>query len=560
MFKLGEIARIKNESTLIKILSKTEVTEGETKYLTSILKNDLEIELYECGIEKVNKYYINEISNKINVGDLIATNANDTETIANKKYIYGKVGEIFTRNENKYICLWNNTLNGGTGIKERPGKWRYSWLINLDNTEAHIIFEKEKNMRKLKTKEIVKCSSCKKNIEKEECSHEFDGKIWCEECYNQQVGSCSCCEGNFYIDDLLTSEEGDRYCDDCYSENFATCYSCDCELDCHSGEIFTGTDDNVYCSDCFSERFSVCNACGDTFRVDDMRTRESDGFLFCEDCYSEEGSTAEERLIHDYSYKPSPEFKKLKWEKENSEDQKASLFMGLELEVQRDSSEKEASSKLISFLKKEKVEKHYYLKHDGSVPNGFEIVTHPFTLSYAHREMKLNKILRWMKEQEFTSEESGKCGLHIHLSRDFFEDLEITKMRLFFKENEDKLKELSRRKGVGENYCKFETINTKDILNDSSQSGRYWALNLNSSTNTVEIRMFRGTLNPKRITAILQFMEALSYFVKVVGVTSLVIGEREYRKNSWKLFIDWAKDQEKYGTMLKHLKGEKLCA
>jgi hypothetical protein len=414
-------------------------------------------------------------------------------------------------------------------------------------------------MGRLKTKEFVVCSCCGEKTEKIS-SLEFDGKIWCEECYDEKIACCTECDASFYKEVLVVSEDGDYFCNHCYSENFTFCTSCECEINRNSDDIRTGADDNYYCSECFNERFGICEDCGEVFYTDDLRTRESDGYCFCEGCYCEDEEAGGERLVHDYSYRPSPEFKKSKWEKENTEDSKSSLFMGLELEVQRSSTEKEASSKLVSFLRKEKVEKHYYLKHDGSVPNGFEIVTHPFTLSYAHKKMKLNKILKWMKEQKFTSEESGQCGLHVHISKNFFEDLEITKMRLFFKENENKLKEFSGRKGVGENYCRFETISTKDILNDSSQSGRYWALNLNSSTDTVEIRMFRGTLNAERITAILQFVEALSYFVKVVGVTSLIIGEREYKKNSWKMFIDWAKEQEKYQTMLKHLKGEKLCA
>ena len=81
---------------------------------------------------------------------------------------------------------------------------------------------------------------------------------------------------------------------------------------------------------------------------------------------------------------------------------------------------------------------------------------------------------------------------------------------------------------------------------------------MNSSRETIELRVFRGTLDYKRFSATIQFAHAISNFVKIHGITSFLYGEGEYKKNSWKLFTDWCKEV-KYNHLVSYLEKEKLC-
>lgn len=416
-----------------------------------------------------------------------------------------------------------------------------------------------------------KCCNCDEMVHIDDIK-KVDGEIYCTECFDDNFTYCSNCDEIVNMDDSMFSERDDSYyCSSCYNDRFRLCANCDAEL--VEDEQFVGSDDNTYCEECWGERYGSCYNCGNTFRLDDLSQRESDGHYYCSQCiilperieppvpqgYVIPSSEDEERkYVHDYGFRPEPLFNKMQYEKLFVNN---NLYLGLELEVQHPEYNTDKAKILDTFLKEEKENNYFYLKRDGSVKGGFEIVSHPFTLAYAHKELKICKMIEFLKSKGFTSEETGKCGLHIHVSRDFFEDLDITKLRLFFLKNKDKLYKFSNRKGVGDNFCLYEDLKPKDIINGYEQSGRYWALNLNSSRDTIEFRLFRGTLSYNRILAILQFSEAISYFVKEHGITSFLYGERQYKNNSWGLFTDWARETNKYKDMINYFKKEELiCA
>ena len=63
-----------------------------------------------------------------------------------------------------------------------------------------------------------------------------------------------------------------------------------------------------------------------------------------------------------------------------------------------------------------------YCKHDGSLDDGFEIVTHPMSLEYQLHEMPWDEVLREAIAQGYLSHQAGTCGLHVHVSRKAFGD------------------------------------------------------------------------------------------------------------------------------------------
>ena len=519
---------------------------------------------------------------ELKVGMLVRTKGDGAGSISTN--IEGVIGEI---NLNSFYIHHNITGKNGTlgSIDPSTNKCKFSWKINRECKEEIKIFNyKRKAKKKMNGITCQECkgkfssSSMKKVGEEYYCLDCFENyfvvcancgnparktdtttisnTVICKKCVEDNYIVCSVCGTYVHIDDKYSNDDEDDYCETCYNERYFCCEAC--ESDYNRDESYSGADDNLYCQGCFDERFVCCSNCHSTQWRDDIRYNEEEDEYLCTECFDGGGQAREPKIIHDYGYKPTPDFKQMKWQNITKE-WVTDLFMGVELEIQHPEYDSDKPKKLEDFLTKEKVIKRFYFKKDGSVDKGFEIVSHPFTLSYAHKKIKFQKILNWLKDNKFTSFESGECGLHVHLDKKFFEDLDITKMRLFFAKNKDKLDKFSKREGIGTNYCQFETASTKDIINGYSQSGRYWALNLNSSEETIEMRLFRGTLDYKRFVAILQFADAISHFVKEHGVASFLYGEYKYKNNSWELFVDWVKQENKYKQMINLFKEEQLC-
>ena len=58
-----------------------------------------------------------------------------------------------------------------------------------------------------------------------------------------------------------------------------------------------------------------------------------------------------------------------------------------------------------------------YIKHDGSIDEGFEIVTHPMSLDYHKNNMPWERIFEKALAMDYRSHQTSTCGLHIHVDR-----------------------------------------------------------------------------------------------------------------------------------------------
>lgn len=174
-----------------------------------------------------------------------------------------------------------------------------------------------------------------------------------------------------------------------------------------------------------------------------------------------------------------------------------------------------------------------YLKNDGSLDeSGIEIVTHPMTMDFFHSEFPLTEIISAAKSNDFTSHDNKKCGLHVHVDRNCLgktqidQKYTIAKLLLlcerFF---EDKLVPFSRRTEYQlSNWCKKPRMNydqnedTIGVLIEKIESkqrceDRYQTINL-QNRNTIEFRVFRGSLVEGTIRAAVQLCEVLTSFAK----------------------------------------------
>jgi len=258
------------------------------------------------------------------------------------------------------------------------------------------------------------------------------------------------------------------------------------------------------------------------------------------------------------NYAPSKwKYLKMKWEN--------TLYMGMELEMEcdmripRPAERSDITSMLLTRLEEVLVKlrrtNHFYVKYDGSLTCGVEVVTHPFTLQYAHSKLKLTELASYLHSSESGFITSRNTGLHVHLTKQFFTGYELRKMRAFFKINYTPyLLKFGQRK-YNTSYGRLnDTFTAKQFLTAKASTiesiGREscFAINNNMSP-TVEIRLFQSSTNPKRIKAILQFCDALSYYVKEVSLATVL------NKNiSWATFLEWCKTQNRYAQFLENWK------
>ena len=234
--------------------------------------------------------------------------------------------------------------------------------------------------------------------------------------------------------------------------------------------------------------------------------------------------------IYSYDYKPSLQFFKTGKEKEEK------LFVGFELEAENvaDFTEQdELAVKISEIMNKE--ERFIYYKHDGSLDDGIEVVSMPFSLEYIKENKEKIKEMLWcMKEEGYKSHDPNTCGLHFHINKVFFgntsEEIEenIDKLILFTEYYREKLINFSRRTEFG--YCHFlsesrcltekERLNLLRIKREKFNVDKYMVVNIVNS-KTVEFRLIRGTLNYNTFMASLEFIFSLVRVIKNNKITDI---------------------------------------
>ena len=327
-------------------------------------------------------------------------------------------------------------------------------------------------------------------------------------------------EDGFYFEDQF-------FCPDCLEELTLLCHHC--------GERIwrganCGTDRIPLCRSCYDTYYTHCDHCGRLLPQDDVYYDADD--TLCWTCY--ETRQRERESIHAYYYKPTPIFYG-----------DGPRFFGVELEMDEGGEDTDSAAEILAQANFAGPI-HAYAKHDGSLNDGFEIVTHPMTLPYHLSEMPWKDVLRKAVSLGYRSHQSGTCGLHIHVSRNAFgseaavQEEAIARVLYFVEKHWEELLKFSRRtprqlERWAARYGYRE--HPQEILDHAKKGyhgGRYTCVNLENRA-TIEFRMFRGTLKYNTLIATLQLVNricdvALSLSdqeVKAISWTSFVAGCRE---------------------------------
>lgn len=314
----------------------------------------------------------------------------------------------------------------------------------------------------------------------------FENRIYCSHC----IRRCSFCNEVNLRSEFL-EHRGRIYCSECARESIRYCEDCSACVDIHR--------DNCY----YVEGGVVCSYCGTNYHYCEWCDLYHDNDTCdCEHCC---GQVA----IHDYGYKPTPVFFSMGkvGEVQTIEPEPKELYFGIELEVDGNG----------NFEIVEKLESDcLYFKHDGSLDRGFEMVTHPLSWSWIQEnERTISYWLTTLKEAGWRSYDAGTCGMHVHLTAEAFSTLHLYKFLKLFYEYPDFTFAVSRRArsslyrwaSLDRDKSKLVRCARDKKADDRAWESRYTAVNL-EHRGTVEVRVFRGTLEPRSFIANLSFLKS----------------------------------------------------
>ncbi|MDE6833111.1 MAG: zinc-binding protein [Ruminococcus sp.] len=346
---------------------------------------------------------------------------------------------------------------------------------------------------------------------------------------------CSCCGDVLDEDDYGTWVGEDLLCESCVDEECIICDHCGDTVYSNDSE----SDDNIcLCADCYNDYYRRCENCNNIIHDNDVNWHNN--LPYCNGCYDVIDSDYE---IEDYCYKPDPIFYGKNY-----------LYFGVELEIDKGGKggENDRTLKDIANVRNE----HIYIKSDGSIDDGFEIVSHPMNLDYHMNIMDWESVLYESVGMGYKSHDTSTCGLHIHVNRDAFgknqsEQEEIISRVLFFvKKHWNEIFRFIRRTESNMNRwsCRLGMEKSGEEILDKAKDccNRYVAVNLRNYS-TIEFRLFRGTLRYNTFIATLQF-------VSEICRVALTMSEKEIDGMSWSEFVR----SVKYSELIQYLKERRL--
>lgn len=361
--------------------------------------------------------------------------------------------------------------------------------------------------------ERFRCQYCLQDLPTEDCHPAYPACDVCRDC-GDHTRECESCGDEFH-EDGMTVISGDYYCADCrdyYSE-------CDnCGLAFRSDNGYSGGQ-SVYCSDhCYGQNWTYCCDCDTEVPIGehcDCRDR-------CED----------NNGISPYNYKPQ-------WEKIGD----GPRYMGIEMEV---SCKGSIASYHVSSVGDILGDYLACVKEDGSVTNGFEIVTNPISAE-VWASVPLEDLHSFLVREKYRSHETDCCGLHVHISRTGLTDCTLAKMAIFVYVQREKLEKLGRR--CYGPYCGYKDATSgKSVKYLLHENDRYGAINF-CNRSTVEYRFPRGTLNPSTIRATVGLCHAITEFCQRVSIAGF------YRtKETWVSFVKFLASEKQYKHVLAYAK------
>lgn len=408
------------------------------------------------------------------------------------------------------------------------------------------------------------CAKCGKRRRQDRMASVVTGagasEEWCAGCAEKHALTCECC-GRACVPDQLEGVTGSgQWCPDCIAERAARCGHCGVlvptgtladvhpanlpvEHWCHTcttaltvvcghcgqrvlGDGAVNVDGSLWCAGCSAEHSTACSRCGR--RTATLYPDPDTGEHICNSCRASRSAG----IVLDYHGMRGTALKF--W---GAKHESTPLYLGFELEAGEACQEKFHMAAIRTHAI-DPQRQHYHLERDGSIPvYGFELVSAPHTLE-AHKEFGWEKVVKAMSGNGLKSHDcGGRCGLHVHVSRNFFSEKNLAGLDAFVLRNKTFWERVARR--TQSDYARYVNKPDSDF---GRCAERYCAVNFRPS-ETVEFRLFRGTLKFSTLMATLEVVDAVCRWVKTRSTDQLLKNCGEVDR-----FVAWMGEAERAET------------
>ncbi len=340
-----------------------------------------------------------------------------------------------------------------------------------------------------------------------------------------------------------------RFCDECYWERYAVCDDCG-EVDDQNNTHWVN--DRTICGNCLEDNNTRCEQCYEWYSNDE-NWEGVQGAVFCQNCvdnYTTWCERCEARHMNrercdrsglaEYNYRPDFTRHDMGFE-----DKGPTYGIEIEVECTGDFNPDDVADLVTESRDSEWI----YVKDDGSLDNGAELVTMPLTLPWLRANgKKLSKILTALKGEGVRSYKTETCGIHIHVDSTEFKKHPLWgfKFQTFFYNNRGFSFIVSQRiQSELNQWASLTTEGRRSLIRkakgDYGDGGRYVAVNTDQPF-TYEVRIFRGTLLFPSVMKNVEFVDAVRAFSENHGISDMTQDK----------FVEWL-DHKEYPNLSKFL-------
>lgn len=368
--------------------------------------------------------------------------------------------------------------------------------------------------------DLTPCAHCGQLVEFTNAVNTDNGlEVWCDECVERDGFYCPRC-GEYHEgegEEVHVCNETATWCEHCADSHANVCDCCNDLVDAvFTNNIYVyGVGRQTICDRCIDDYYR-CSVCGDCCREDDVMYCNGD--YYCPSC-------APARYVDSYHHTEATSFLR-------TSELDGGPYLGVELEMEfpTDSYRTDAAEYIRTSVR---YGDFYECKEDSSLEDyGLECVTQPATLLY-HVTGYDDLMLSAGTLFDAVSHDSGNCGLHVHIDRAFFNDTNIDRacyragyiLDTLISNNEPYVLRFTRRTYSQLNRWAQTVVTCRDKERRTfvekfgdyraAKYTRYQAVNMDND-ETIELRLFRGTLNRETYYATLEFAAALALIARAL--------------------------------------------
>lgn len=363
-------------------------------------------------------------------------------------------------------------------------------------------------------KEEAPCCGCGVVCEVETMSS-LGGQLYCDDC-GEDIVCCEGCGEMLNVEHMRYVEDDGYYCNQCFEDAFVSCRDCgDVIRNDRATDVGDSYSFYYVCSSCL-EDYIRCDDCDGWVLFSEANPDDEDeDNYYCDDCYPKHKS-----IIRAYHDSPSLVFYGTSNKK-----------YGVELEmenVEEEEDNEDIAEEIRNAVNDTEWERYedealVYFNRDGSLDDGFEMITHPMDYDFISR-INWEKVLGCAADLGMRGHDTSTCGLHVHVSRAAFgssreeQEEAVARLMFIFESHWDKIVRFSRRTEEALNRWAArylgETEEAKKVYKYKEHAqrkcgSRYHCVN-NMNRATVEIRIFRSTLLPETFRATIEFVHLIT--------------------------------------------------